>query len=321
MTDNELKGIFERGLFKGAIKFEQPLSAYTSLKIGGPVEIMVFPEDLTSLKNVLITAYREKIPIFVLGAGTNLLVRDGGVHGIAVSLKAFKNIEVIQNIKRVAPHLSYQKGSDDFTGLFVEAGVPLGSVINFMKGKGYSGIEELAGIPGTFGGAVYMNAGAFHKEMKDVIVSVALMKPDGSIVIVGRDELTFTYRSSNIPAHTVILSANIALKRDIPENVALRVNEYLKEKRQSQPIGAPSAGCVFKNPEGHSAGRLIEAAGCKGMRAGDIEVNSLHANYFINKGSATCKDFIHLMDIVIKRVEKHSGITLEPEIKIVGRDD
>ena len=321
MTDKGLKGLFEQGLFKGKIKFEQPLSAYTSLKIGGPVEIMVFPEDLTSLKNVLIAAGREKIPVFVLGAGTNLLVRDGGVDGIAVSLKAFQKIEVIQNIKRIAPYLSHQKDADAFTGFFVEAGVPLSSLINFMKGNGYSGIEELAGIPGTFGGAVYMNAGSFHKEMKDVIVSVALMKPDGGIVILERDDLEFTYRSSNIPRDSVILSANIALKRDVPEKVAFRVHEYLKKKRQSQPVGTFSAGCVFKNPGGDSAGRLIETAGCKGMKAGDIEVNSIHANYFINKGSATCKDFINLMDIVKTRVEEHSGITLEPEIKIIGRNE
>lgn len=326
MSDREVKEIFEKGLFKGEIKFDEPMSGYTSLKIGGPVAIMVFPEDPASLKNVLISANREKIPVFVLGAGTNLLVRDKGVDGIAVSLKAFKNIEFI-------PHLSAgQKGAGFIQnnppiptlvkggkgGLFVEAGVFLNELINFTKKNGYSGIEALAGIPGTFGGAVCMNAGSFDTEIKDVIVSVALMKMDGKIVILGEDELKFSYRSLNIPDDSIILSANIVLKKDSPENVAKRIREFLKKKKQTQPIGQPSAGCVFGNPEGDFAGRLIDAAGCKGMKIGDVEVSTIHANYFINKGTAKCKDFIKLMETVKTRVKKFSGITLETEIKIIG---
>jgi UDP-N-acetylmuramate dehydrogenase len=319
LSERRLREIFKQDLFKGEILFDQEMSAYTSLRIGGPVEIMVFPEDVVSLKRVLITAKNEKIPLFVFGAGTNLLVRDEGVDGIVVSLRAFNRIEVIQDVRQVAPYLS--DGYESFTGLFVEAGVPLNKLINFTKKKGYSGLEPLTGIPGTFGGAVYMNAGSYGTEIKDVILSVALMKMDGSIEISKREEIGFSYRSSNIPEDTLILSANIILKKDIPENVSSRVNEFLKKKMQTQPIGKSSAGCVFKNPEGDYAARLIEASGCKGMRVGDIEVDTLHANYFINRGKATCSDFLELMEKVKNKVRDYCGITLEPEIRIIGRGD
>ncbi|MEK7308998.1 MAG: UDP-N-acetylmuramate dehydrogenase, partial [Nitrospirota bacterium] len=317
MIDKNLKEIFGKGLFSGEIKFHEPMSDHTSLKIGGPVEIMVFPEDPVSLKNVLAAAAREKIPFFVLGAGTNLLVRDGGTEGIAVSLRAFKRIEMIQNLEKIAPHLLQGKDSEVIAGFFVETGVALSSLINFARKHGYSGIEALAGIPGSFGGAVYMNAGSFGTEIKDVIISVALMTVDGRIEILGKDKLNFFYRRSNIPDNAAILSANIVLKKDSPEKVSERVMEFLKKKKNTQPLGRLSAGCVFRNPEGDSAGRLIDAAGCKGMNIGDVEVSGLHANYFINRGRATCRDFIELMGIVRRRVKESSGIDLEPEIKII----
>ncbi len=316
----DLKEIFKKGLFRGEIKFDEPLSAYTSLRIGGPAEVMVFPEDVVSLKNVLIEANKENIPVFVVGSGTNLLVRDGGLDGIAICLKTFKRIEIIQNISAIAQRFFQKDFLDAAIGLFVEAGVPLGSLINFTKKNGYSGIEALAGIPGTFGGAVYMNAGSFGTEIKDVIVSVAFLNMDGRIEILEKGSLKFSYRNSNIPASTIILSANIILKKDTPENITSRVTEFLKKKKSSQPIGESSAGCVFKNPEGDYAGRLIEASGCKGMRVGDAEVSRVHANYFINKRKASSKDLIELMEIVKEKVKENSGITLEPEIKIIGKD-
>lgn len=320
MSDKEIKEIFEKGLFEGKIKFDEPMSAYTSLKIGGPLEIMVFPEDIVSLKNVLIAARGQGIPLFVLGAGTNLLVRDGGVDGMAVCLTAFKNIRIIANLKNLVPYKSSAIELESYVGIFVEAGVPLGKLINFTKKNGYSGIEALAGIPGTFGGAVYMNAGSFGTEIKDVLVSVAVMNMKGEIRILEKEGLKFSYRSSNIAADMIILSANIILKKDSPEKVSGLVKEFLEKKRLSHPVGELSAGCIFKNPGGDSAGRLIEAAGCKGIMAGDAEVSTVHANYFINKGRATCRDFMKLMETVKVKVKGFSDITLEPEIRIIGRD-
>lgn len=296
-----------RNTVRGEIMINEPLSKHTSLKIGGPVPMLAFPEDPMSLKKILTAAQEEDVPVFVIGAGTNLLVKDGGLDGIAVSLDAFDQISVVED-------------TDEGVTLFAGAGVPLGKLINFTKEKGYSGIEQLAGIPGSLGGAVYMNAGSFGVEIKDVIVSVAIMNMYGKIAILEIENLSFSYRSSNLPEGMAIMSANIRLRKAGPEDVQARVSECLQKKRASQPLGEPSAGCVFKNPEGRSAGRLIELAGCKGMRSGDVEVSALHANYLINRGSGTSKDFIELMDKVREKVKEHSGITLEPEIRIIGKN-
>jgi UDP-N-acetylmuramate dehydrogenase len=305
--DMGIKETLDKGLFRGEVRFDEPMSAHTSLKIGGPAEMMLFPEDPVSLKNLLLAARRENVPVTVIGAGTNLLVGDGGIEGITVSLKAIRNVEFTRET------------DEEKAVLYAGAGVPLAGLLHFAQRNGCSGIEALAGIPGYFGGAIYMNAGSFGLEMKDVLVSVALMNLQGEISILKKDELNFSYRRSNLPDNLIILSGNIALKRESPEVIAERMREFLQKKKDTQPLGEPSAGCVFKNPEGDAAGRLIDAAGCKGMRVGDVEVSAVHANYFINKGSATCRDFVGLMELVKARVMKHSGITLEPEIKIIGR--
>lgn len=307
VNDKELKEIFDKEIFKGEIKFDEPLSAHTSLRIGGPVDIMVFPEDPVSLKNVLLVAEKENIPVFVIGAGTNLLAADDSIEGIAVSLKAFRSIELTRD------------SDEDKVVLYTGAGVPLPMLVNFARKYGFSGIEALAGIPGYVGGAVYMNAGSFGMEISDVIVSVAIMNPHGEIVILDKDKAGFSYRSSNLPEGSIILSANIILRKDDPAEVDKRTKEFSDRKKAAQPLGELSAGCVFKNPEGDAAGRLIDAAGCKGMKTGGVEVSRVHANYFVNKGGATSRDFIELMKVVKERVRAYSGIDLEPEVKIIGK--
>jgi UDP-N-acetylmuramate dehydrogenase len=321
VTMPKRKEIFDRGIFKGEIKFDEPLSAHTSLKIGGPADIMIFPEDVVSLKHVLVTASREMIPVFVLGAGTNLLVKDGGIDGIVVSLKAFRNVEVIRNIERIAPHCIPKDKLEASVALYVESGKPLGGLIDFVSRNGLSGIEPLAGIPGTFGGALSMNAGSFGTEIKDVVISVAFMNMNGDIVIVEKDRLKFSYRELHVPDDAVIISGNIVLKKSSPESVVRHVKDFLKKKQQKQPLRESSAGCVFKNPAGEAAGRLIDNAGCKGMNVGDAEVSTIHANYFINRGGASAGDFLNLMETVNKKVREISGVVLEPEIKIVGREE
>ncbi len=305
--DMNIKETLDKGLFRGEAMFNEPMSAHTSLRIGGPADMLLFPEDPMSLKNILLAARGENVPVSVIGAGTNLLVGDGGMEGVTISLKAFRIIE-------------FTRETDDKNAvLYVGAGVPLAGLLSFAQKNGCAGIEALAGIPGYFGGAVYMNAGSFGMELKDVLVSVAVMSPQGEISILRKERLNFSYRSSNLPDDLVILSGNISLKKDDPGLIAERMKGFLQRKKDTQPLGELSAGCVFKNPEGDSAGRLIDAAGCKGLRTGDIEVSSVHANYFINKGGGTCRDFIELVRTVMERVREHSGVVLEPEIKIVGR--
>jgi UDP-N-acetylmuramate dehydrogenase len=309
VINREMKDFFSKGLFNGEVRFDEPMSAHTSLRIGGPAEILAFPEDPVSLKNILLSAKREQVPVFIFGGGTNLLVSDGGIEGIVISLKAFNKIEFTRET------------NDKKAVLYVGAGVPLAKLISFAQKNGCAGIEALAGIPGYFGGAVYMNAGSFGVEIKDVLVSIALMDINGEIRILQKDDLNFSYRSSNLPGSSMILSANISLNRDKSDDILNRIKEFLRKKRETQPLLETSAGCVFKNPAGgDAAGRLIDAAGCKEMRIGDVEVSAGHANYFINKGRATYMDFIALMEKVKLRVKEHSGVVLEPEIKIVGRE-
>jgi len=295
-----------REAIQGEIRFDEPMSAHTSLKIGGPVDIMVFPEDPVSLKNILVAAQKENIPLFIFGAGTNLLASDGQIEGIAVSMKEFRSIEYTKETNEEKAVLS------------VGAGTPLVTLINFACEGGYSGIEGLIGIPGYLGGAVFMNAGSFGTEIKDVIVSIAVMNMRGEISVLGRDKLEFSYRQLALPEGSLILSANIVLKKDSPADVGARTREFINIKKNVQPLGVHSAGCVFKNPEEDAAGKLIDAAGCKGMKVGGIEVSQLHANYFVNKNGGTCADFLQLMKIVKEKVMKRSGIELEPEIKIIG---
>ncbi len=293
--------------FEGEIRFLEPMKKHTSLRIGGPADVFVMPQDLRSLGNLLAHLKRKKIPFFPLGDGTNILVRDGGIEGVVISFKAFKKIKVL---------IEEGEGVE----VYVEAGMPLQRLVSFSQEKGYSGIEGLAGIPGSFGGAVCGNAGAYGYEIKDVILSVLLMNAEGETETILAGDIKFGYRKSSISSKELLIGADIKLKKDRKEDVSARIKDFIKRKWESQPISAPSAGCVFKNPPGLRAGKMIDEAGCKGMRIGDVEVSNVHANFFINKGNSTASDFIRLMGKVTQRVGEKFGIILEPEIKIVGRE-
>jgi UDP-N-acetylmuramate dehydrogenase len=302
-----LEEIFSEIFFKGDMRFVEPMMKHTSLRIGGPADVFAIPQDIPSLKNMLIILKRQGIPFLPLGSGTNVLIRDEGIEGVVISLMYFRKIEII----------SEDEGN---VNVYVEAGTPLQRLVQFSKEKGYSGIEGLAGIPGSVGGAICGNAGAFGYEMKDVLSFVSMMDAEGYIKELRAEDIEFGYRRSSIPLDELLLGAEIVLKKDEKENVSSKIENFLKMKWESQPISEPSAGCVFKNSSGLSAGRLIDEAGCKGMRVGDVEVSSVHANFFVNKGKARASDFIKLMENVKSRVKETSGIELEPEIRIVGRE-
>lgn len=292
--------------FSGEVMFGEMMKRHTSLKIGGPADIFVFPQEVISLKNSLVALKKKSIPFMPVGGGTNLLVRDGGIEGVVVSLRDCRRIEIVDDAK-------------DLVSLFVESGVPLQKLVSFAKENGFSGLEGLVGIPGSVGGAIAGNAGAYGYSMKNVVASATVMHSDGRLAKLGAEALGLEYRKSNIPAGSIMLSANIRLRKDIKEDIAKRGEGFLKEKREKQPLSELSAGCVFKNPEGTSAGKLIDEAGCKGMRIGDAEVSAVHANFLINKGNASASDFIKLMDAVRAKVLATFGIELEDEIRIVGR--
>jgi UDP-N-acetylmuramate dehydrogenase len=308
MNSQELKDILSGSLFEGEIKVKEPMSSHTSLKIGGPADIYAAPKDIPSLINLLLNLKKNRLPVFTIGSGTNILVRDGGIEGAVVSLSAFKKIKTIEK-------------KDGHVLVDVGPGVLLQKLLHFAKENGYSGIEGFAGIPGTVGGAIFGNSGAFGYETKDILHSVELMDKEGNTKRVRSGAISFGYRSSGILPGSLIVGSEIKLKTDKKEEIAERTDNFLKIKRERQPLWEPSAGCVFKNPEGASAGKLIDEAECKGLRIGDVEVSGIHANFFINRGRAKASDFIKLMQTVSYRVKKKFGIVLEPEIRIVGRDE
>lgn len=281
------------------ILFNEPMSVHTSLRIGGPADVAIFP-DISSVSELIKILKAEKIPYIVIGGGTNILVKDSGIDGAVIFTLKMNNITL--NTER--------------STLNAEAGCSLPKVINVEIEHGLAGMEGLAGIPGSIGGAIAGNAGSFRFEIKDVIKSVNLLMPDGNIKELSASDINFRYRNADIPAGSIILGAVLSLKKDEPFEIKKRVMEFINEKKSRQPISKPSAGCVFKNVEGASAGRLIDEAGCKGMKIGGIEVSRVHANFFINTGSGTADDFLKLMDMVARAVKTRYGIVLEPEINI-----
>jgi UDP-N-acetylmuramate dehydrogenase len=234
------------------------------------------------------------------------VISDEGIEGAVIATFSFHQVELIED-------------SGDEVRLFTEAGTPLQKVVNFSRGKGYKGLEGLAGIPGSVGGAIIGNSGSFGYEIGQMVESVTVIGREGKIVSIEGKSLSFAYRSSGIPEGTIVLSAIMRLRKDDPHDVAKRIEGFLKEKMNTQPISQWSAGCVFKNPPQAPAGRLMDEAGCKGMARGGIEVSTLHANFFVNKGSGKASDFLALMEEVRERVLRSCGIGLEPEIRIVGR--
>ncbi len=293
--------------FDGERRFMEPMRNHSSLKIGGPADIFIMPRDPSSLKNLLIILKREEIPYFPLGGGTNVLIKDGGIEGAVISLKALNSIKVLSE-------------DGEYIHLHAEAGIPLQKLVAFSRGHGYAGLEWLVGIPGLLGGAICGNAGAFGSEIKDVLVSVWLMDDNGILNKFRKDDIHFGYRTSGISIKEIIVAGELRLRKDTKKALSSRIDQFMREKRERQPISEPSAGCVFKNPPGISAGKLIDETGCKGMRIGDIEVSRIHANFFINKGQGTASDFLQLMGEVTQRVTEHFGVILEPEIKIIGRE-
>lgn len=313
-SEKTLTGLFDKDIFKGEALFNEPLERHTTLRIGGPAWVFAIPEDILSLKNILTRLRSGDIPLMAIGGGSNILASDHGIDGAVISLAALNRIEVIAEV-------------GDEARLFVEAGVPLQRVVNLAREKGYEGVEGLTGIPGSVGGAIRGNAGSFGYEIGRVVESVAVFNSDNNIEILRPEALNFRYRASSLPEGCIILSANIRLKKGDSRAITERTAGFIKEKSLKQPLTERSAGCVFKNPyesgaeTGAHAGRLIEEAHCKGMKIGDIEVSALHANFFINRGHGTAADFLLLMDAVKEKVMNSSGIELEPEIRMIGKNN
>ncbi len=301
--DKRLNETLER-FFRGELVHNPRLRDLTSLRIGGWARYLLAPEDPLSLRNLIQILMEMAEPYQVIGGGTNILAADGEIEDMLISLKGFKRMEVTEE-------------GDDMATVFVESGVGLPGLLSFLKEKGLSGLESLAGIPGTVGGAVSGNAGSYGTEFMEKVTRVTGIK-NGDMWVAEREKLTPSYRDGGLPERTVVMAVHLRLRRGDPGEIEKRMMQYREEKRKAQPLDQPTAGCVFRNPEGISAGRLIDEAGCKGMRAGDIVVSPKHANFFVNTGDGTAADFLSLMRQVREAVLKKSGILLEPEIRFLG---
>jgi UDP-N-acetylmuramate dehydrogenase len=289
------------GLIKGRVLVEAPMRQFTSIKVGGPADSLFFPKDVDELRKLVRYARRKSIPFFILGKGTNLVVRDKGVRGWVISLT--------QGMKKI--HLN---------GEVVEAegGLPLQRLVQFTIQKGLTGLEPFFGIPGTVGGGLAMNAGAWGAELKDVLRSITLMKDDGEVVERSRPRLKFSYRRLDLPSSWIILKGRFQLKKGKKEEILERVKSYSEMRKRTQPLDSPSAGSIFKNPKEGPAGKWIEEAGLKGFRMGQAMISDRHANFIINLGKATAGEVIDLMELVERKIYEKKGISLEREVKVVG---
>jgi UDP-N-acetylmuramate dehydrogenase len=297
--------------FKGEIKKNEPLSRHTSFAIGGPADILAYPADRDELVRLLREIKKQELECFILGGGTNLLVRDGGFRGVVISLQRMGTILIERE---------YRSLGGSFAVVSAEAGAPLPKLHFFAVDQGLTGLEFAGGIPGTVGGAVCMNAGTAIGEIGDILESATLVSPDGEFVTRRRDEMGFGYRTANIPAGHLVVDARVILRHEDKEKIKARVRDLLDKRKERQPLGLPSAGSVFKNPLEESAGKLIEMANLKGRTIGDAQVSDKHANFIVNLGKATARDVLALMEIVTQTVLEVHGVRLEPEIKIIGED-
>jgi len=289
------------GLIKGRVLFDAPMRQFTSMKVGGPADSLLFPRNVDELRKVVRYARRKKIPCLILGKGTNLVVRDKGVRGWVINLT--------QGMKKI--HM-------DGEVVEAEAGLSLQSLVQFSIQKGHTGLEPFFGIPGTVGGGLTMNAGAWGAELKDVLLSITLMKEDGEIVERSRSKLRFSYRRLVLPPSWIILKGRFQLKKGKKEEILERVKSYSEIRKRTQPLDYPSAGSIFKNPKEGPAGKWIEEAGLKGFRIGQAMISDLHANFIINLGKAKAEEVIRLMEWVENKIYEEKGIFLEREVRVVG---
>ena len=283
---------------------DEPMSAHTSFRIGGIVRRMAFPEDAEQM--ILLVSFARELGIspLVIGNGTNLLIGDGGTDGLVISTR---------EMNRVTP--GNRKGE-----IVAQAGASLTRTALFACENGLTGLEFAHGIPGSVGGGISMNAGAYGGELKDVLTGAAVLFPDEGVKYLNAEELHLAYRHTVITEHpdAVVLYGTFCLQEGDAAEIKARMDELMERRRTAQPLEYPSAGSFFKRPEGHFAAALIEQAGCKGMAVGDARVSEKHAGFLINTGHATCADVLALMEKVQKRVYDAYGIVLEPEVRIIG---
>jgi UDP-N-acetylmuramate dehydrogenase len=289
------------GEIRGEVRFKEPLSFHTSLRIGGTADIFVVPQDVDDIRHALLFAEREQLPIFVVGGGNNLLVGDRGVRGVVLKLEGC--------LGRAEFH-----GEEAVAG----AGASLSALIREAAALNLGGIECLIGIPATIGGALAMNAGTPDGAIGDFVSAAYFLHPDGTLGEFKPNPGAFSYRAFQFPKGAVVVGCRLRLTRRPFSDIQKDIKQRLKGKKATLPLALASAGCVWKDPAGDTACRLIEKVGLKGKRINGAEISAKHANFIVNRGGATATDIQALMDLTRERVYAHFGLPLEPEMRIIG---
>ena len=288
---------------KAKIYFDEPMKNHTSFRIGGPAEVLIEPASETDISNIAAFAKSRLIPLLIMGNGTDLLVSDRGISGIV--LKTCGNMDLLS--------------MNDPEVIEAQCGALLSKTAKFALKSSLAGLEFASGIPGSIGGAVYMNAGAYGGEMSQVVLSTRYMDKDGNIKEVKGTEHQFGYRKSVFTdTDNIVLSTRIGLKKSDPKQISDKMEDYSYRRREKQPIEMPSAGSVFKRPEGHYAAKLIEDCGLKGRTVGGAMVSPKHCGFIVNTGGATAQDVITLIEQIKNEVYKKTNVELECEIKLIG---
>lgn len=284
------------------LKEGELLSNHTTFRIGGVAKYFAVPKNEEEIMEAVDFAIVKDLPYYILGKGSNVLFPDEGYSGVVIEIGAG-----MEKVERIGD-----------TGIRAQAGLSLSSLAAFAAREGLAGLEFAGGIPGTLGGAVTMNAGAYGGEIKDVIVSAKVMDEDGSVKVLSRDELELGYRTSIVQKNQlIVLEAEFSLKPGETEAIQNTMKELNAKRREKQPLEYPSAGSTFKRPEGYFAGKLIEDAGLRGYRVGDAQVSEKHCGFVVNRGKATCAEVLQLIEEVQKKVKEQFGVQLEPEVRII----
>lgn len=284
------------------ILIDEPMKRHTTFRIGGPADYFIIPEGIKEVKDVVTLCRQEKMPYYIMGNGSNLLVGDKGYRGVIIQI--YKNMNVIT-----------------VTGSTVtaQAGALLSKVAGAAYESGLAGFEFASGIPGTIGGAVMMNAGAYGSEMKDRILSATVLTDENEVRILGKEELELGYRTSVIARKGyLVLTVELGLEAGDQREIKKQLDILKDERVSKQPLEYPSAGSTFKRPEGHFAGKLIQDSGLKGFQVGGAQVSEKHSGFVINKDQATAADVVSLMEQVREKVYQQFGVSLEPEVKRLG---
>lgn len=292
------------------IREQEPLSAHTTFRIGGPAAYYLIPEDRDEVRDALVFAEEKKLPFYVLGRGSNMLFDDEGYEGVIIE------------IGRGMEQVSMEEMLDGRVRVTAQAGIAMSSLAVQLAEAELTGFEFAGGIPGTLGGGITMNAGAYGGEIRDCILDATVITDSGDILVLAREQLELGYRTSVIQKKNyIVLEGSFVFTRGKKEEIMAEIKELNQRRRDKQPLEFPSAGSTFKRPEGHFAGKLIQDAGLRGYRVGDAQVSEKHSGFVINRGNATAAEVRQLIQDVQERVQEKFQVRLEPEVRIVTMEN